>query len=60
MHRCIYGIVHPDEYPALRSVLEKSHTKQVSMFNPSDVDFPIRIDTSDGLPITYKNCQRKI
>ena len=42
MHRCIYGIVHADEYPALRAVLEKSQTKQVStcmMFNPSDVDF---------------------
>ena len=45
MHRCIYGIVHPDEYPALRTVLEKSQTKQVSlMFNPSEVDFPIHID----------------
>ena len=60
MHRCIYGIVHPDEYPALRTVLEKSQTKQVSlMFNPSEVDFPIHIDNMGLLITTGLDKQKK-
>ena len=48
MHRCIYGIVHPEEHSALRTLLEKEQ-RMVGIlqqtFNDADTDRSFQIRT---------------